>query len=75
MNKLMISKGKKNTSEILVANQYESYNISLCIEKKIGYSLHFNKSLHLLHFTNATAWEEQSTRKSAWRDRLGLAEQ
>ena len=42
--------------------------------KKIGYSLHFNNSLPLLHFTNVIAWEEQSKRKSVYRD-LGLAEQ
>ena len=47
----------------------------LCIEKKIGSSLHFNNSLHLLHFANVIAWEEQSMRKSAWRSRPGLAEQ
>ena len=33
-------------------------------KKKIGYSLHFNNSLHLLHFANIIAWEEQSMRKS-----------
>ena len=42
--------------------------------KKIEYSLHFNNSLPLLHFTNVIAWEEQSKRKSVYRD-LGLAEQ
>ena len=32
--------------------------------KKIGYSVDFNNSLPLLHFTNVIAWEVQSTRKS-----------
>ena len=68
----MISIGEKSTQ--LLIKKHESCNISLCKEKKIGYSLHFNNSLPLLHFTNVIAWEEQSKRKSVYRD-LGLAEQ
>ena len=76
MSKLMISEGKENISEIyLLNNKNESCNISLCIEKNIRYSSHFNNFLDLLHFTNVIAWEKQSMRKSAWRARLGSSEQ
>ena len=66
MNKLMIFIGEKNTSKNLVASSETRImqQILMQQQKKKRYSLHFNNSLPLLHFTNVIAWEVQPTRKS-----------